>query len=61
MAQQLRALAALLQDLGLIPSIHMVTHNSLEPHYIRFWHLRITSTQVMYRYVRRQYAHILNF
>ena len=29
MAQQLKALAALLEDLGSIPSIHMVAHNCL--------------------------------
>jgi hypothetical protein len=29
MAQQLRALAALPEDLGLIPSTHIVAHNCL--------------------------------
>ena len=61
MAQWLRALAALLEDLGSIPSTHITAYTACDstsrepnPH---FWPLLASGTHVVHKYTCRQDIH----
>jgi hypothetical protein len=47
MAQQLRALAALLEVLSSIPSIHMVAHNHLRRDLMPFWNAGVHTDRAL--------------
>lgn len=52
MAQQLRALAALLKDSGLIPSTHSMAYNYLT--LVPWWPARAPGEHVVHRYTCKQ-------
>ena len=60
LAQGLRALAALLEDMGSIPTAHMVADPGLQFQETDalFWHPQAPSTQVMCRHTCRQNTHL---
>lgn len=64
MAQQLRALAALPEDLSSIPNIQMVAHRSYNSgsraSKTLFWALQTLGTHKVHRYVFRQNPHTLH-